>query len=160
MNAVLAQVLDRVVSELQALALVHDGDVLPVVKRKLPAVEEGIDPAKQITVYRMDHGGGWKWLAFPSSGRPKGTVRVKYPVGVTLITPGKHDRLSGLDDNALVREQIARHFARSSPFTGIAEVQDVEVEDDVFLDRGAMNKNWDYQTVGLMVATVEPGGEI
>ncbi len=160
-RSVLNDILDATVTGVDGLDLVLSSEPsspIPVVKRKLPKKEEVVDPPVQITVCKSETPEQVKWYAFPSTNKPKGTVRVKYSLEVTIISPNNDDQYTNLPDYAYWREKIRVLFSTKAAFSGVSEVIDCDAKLGVYLDRDQINENYDYQTVGLIVTTIESGG--
>lgn len=157
--SVLNDILDQCVSQVQALGLAIGDVTLPVLKRKAPKREQPLDPVPAITIAKSDRPEETKWLAFPSTSRPGGTVRKRYLVEIVVIGLNGGDMLTNLDVYAELREQIQQCFqgltTQAPPLPLVPAVRRLDVEQGDFFKKEDLNANYDYQATGVWFTTIE-----
>jgi hypothetical protein len=137
--------LEAVKDVVDGLGLQHRGVSVPVVVRKLPAVEEQLDSVPMVCVYpeRDD----LEWFSFRSQ------VSV-YPVGVAVVRPA--DGNLAMESTAAAWREDIRDAFRSPRLSGVSEVWDADVEPGEPLDERLYSKNYDYMTLLLRFKATEP----
>lgn len=145
--SVLNGILDGVVTMVAGLELPP-----PVVKRKAPKREAGVDAVEQITVSKSEEPEQYKAFAFG------GRMKVRYPIEIALRAPNPDDYLTNLDTYTQWREQIRNLFKppfASPVIPGVSQVWDLDVEPGVFLDQDEIENLYDYMTIKVWVTTME-----
>lgn len=141
---------DLAVAKVTALALEYAGEALAVLKRKLPAVSEDIDPAPGLFVTPSE---------MPGRDDPfdtEGARLREHVYQIVLALPGNRDNASGLPDLGAYREDIIDAFRDPLPVSGLDEFLRLEVTPGPAVDREMYSKLYDYTSVcGLRFVTVE-----
>jgi len=158
MSAVIDDVLDAVVTTVDALGLKADGVLVPTFKRKLPTREEVIDPSTSICVCLAQ--------VVPKPTRfCTGMLLYRLSVEVVLIQPSRADAVASLGQLSDFYGQVRDAFAATSrtkgnhPVTipaGDDSVWMVKPGEGVFLDRPKLAQQYDYQAQLINVWVLSP----
>lgn len=142
-----SSVLSVVKTQVDTLALTFSGAAVGVAVRKLPRAEETLDTLPLICVCPRG----------PEQVEPFTTedhVLVKYQVEVVIIAAGNRDLTdTNLSTWLSWREQIRRLFQWG--LEGMTGCIKVDVNPDAPLDRGKLNKNYEYSGLGFRFWVVE-----
>ncbi len=147
-TSVLDRILSAVVSKLQLAGLSAGGNLLPVVKRKLPKKQETVDEDYQVTVSGAENADQTKRIAFGNA------YKVNYTVEITLVSPNE-DQLTNLGDHTIWRESVRALFMKANPLPTVTEVKRLEIVPAPFLDRSILSQGYDYNQIVLDVWTFE-----
>ena len=147
MNTVIADVLEAVRAEVATLGLTLAGALLPVVTRKLPVKEEGIDPPSQIVVSLAD--------ALPQPTRfAQGVLLYTLPVEVTLVSPSDGN-LADVGDLSNLFGLVRDHFAQQGLVLTLSgstsNFYDLRPAEGAFLDRARLSARYQYQSQRVTV---------
>lgn len=142
-------VADATVQAVSSLGLQFGAASLPVLKRKLPKIGETLESLPCLIVCPSTPEKA-KYLCF-------GKVKVQYAFQIVMVAAGNRDFAANLGTYLDWREQVRRLLQKKGALTGVAEVFDQDAIPEVVIDRNAVNSNYDYSALGLIVTTAEPG---
>ena len=137
-------ILDAVVTGIQALSLVASGQV---VKRKLPKAQEELDTLPLICVAPADEKPRTKQISF-------GDTQVTYPVEVGIVRANNGDQLTGLDASADWLQKIRQRFG-SPTLVGVTAVFDTDPGQGKPVHRELIADNYDLASATLLFFTSE-----
>lgn len=149
--SVLVEILDAVVADHLSANLSINGNLLSVVKRKLPKKEDTVDADYQVTVSGAEMVDRITPIAFG------GSYKVSYRVEMTLIVPNDRDQLVNLDAVANWREATRVRYMVRKPLP-VDAVKQVTIVEGVFFDRTLLREGCDYDQVVIELITYETRG--
>lgn len=152
-NSLYSTILNFIVSQVSGLGLIYQGNVVPVVVRKLPKAEEVLETplvAPVITVAPEER------PEFIEPWSTENEVLVKYGVDVVLIAAGNSNFTDiNMDTWFRWREEQRRLFQFGMQPT-FSFVPFCEVTPDAPLDREKLNKNYEYSGLAFRFWVIEP----
>lgn len=145
----LDEVVNAVLTRVEALGLTIAGLAVPVVKGKQPKQEVGGSANTQITVHPSQRPHEFRQLDTASDLHT-------YRVTVTAWTPGNQDNTSNAADYSSVDDTIVTTLDHApGELAGLGDgLYDVRAETGQYVDRGAFSKGWDVQQVNVEVQIV------
>jgi hypothetical protein len=148
-TSVLNTILDQTVAAVQGLNFTLNGNIVPVIKKKLAKNVQEVDQPTQITVTGKVAIDEMEWWAFTN------TVKMVYKVDIVIISPNNFDEQANIPIYTLWRQKIRTLFAKPGVYS--KPVFDQNVRMGEFEDHSMIDTNYDYQGVGLDVITTEQG---
>jgi len=145
-------ILNAVASIISNLGLTFGVTVVPIVVKKLGAVEQGLDtmPVIEVCPDRNPE------RVSPASAESQ--VFVEYRLEVYAYASGNSDFTSqNLDVYLNWREQIRRQF-QGTLLAGVPQVYDTDMQPEDPVDRDLMYQNYDLTLLAITFKTIEPRG--
>jgi hypothetical protein len=145
---VIEPILQAVAIKVAALNPTIAAQPVPVVVRKLARRQEGVDPARQLTVCKSP---------VPEETRRFGgkydldTWRVR----LSVEAPNNDDQVANLDDYSTLRQQLIDGFKKKpDDLMGLDNLRDVRAVPAEFLDYEKIEQNYDHFAVDVLVSVV------
>jgi len=150
--SVLGDLLTASAAMVEDLAITLNSTVVPVLIRKLPEISESIEEVPAIFVCASQRQGFQ--LPFHTAGTDDiPTMKVENRIQIALAFPGNRDNLTHVDDYPGWMEQIGAAFGNQDIFDR-SDVLMIRVVSEVYLDRAAYSKLYDYLAMEIRITTV------
>ena len=144
----LNDVLNAVAARVGTLNLSLAGVAVPVVVRKIPTHQAGVDPGTRITVCKSPVAEAIKRIG---GIYDLTTWRVR----VVVESPNRDDQVKNLDVYSGWRDQLMTAFAQKpTDLMGLDNLQDLRAAPAEFLEAEKIAEGWDHQAVDVLVGIV------